>query len=195
VTLSDGLQGPAGRRQGGRNGHILTAVSFPTSVLGALLLALLALALAACGQARGAVPVAAALPLDMATVLADQMPCGGAGVAIIRTERVDFTGDGVPDAVVAARCDVGAGNPPSAVFAVAAGPGGAAEPQRLLDPARGNVLKDIRAKGTDVDVVTFGYSRGVPRCCPDLEITARFRWDGARVVPGAVTRAPLVLAG
>lgn len=166
----------------------------PFTLVGAVLVAVLALLLGACGQARDAVSVAAALPLDLSPALAGAMSCGTLPVAVIRKELADFTGDGVLDAVIAARCDAGAGNPPSAVFALAATPDGTGVPERLLDPARGDVLKDIRTAGQEVTVVTFSYSPGVPRCCPDLEVTSTFHWDGGRVVPGPVTRAPLVAA-
>lgn len=165
------------------------------SLAGAVLLALLAIVLAACGRAVAPVPAAASLPLDLKPAVADLMACGTVGVSVIREKAVDFTGDGVLDAVIAARCAAGAGNPPSAVFAVAARPDGVAVPERLLDPAAGEVLKDIGVRGSQLTIVTYGYSRGVPRCCPDLEKTARFHWDGERVVPGPVTRAPLVAAG
>lgn len=166
----------------------------PLSIAGAVLLAVLALLLGACARTAAPAPVAASLPLDLAPAVAGEMACGSLGVKILRQELADFTGDGVPDAVLAARCDAGAGNPPSAVFALAAVPGGQGVPVRLLDPSRGDVLKDVRAHGPEVAVITFSYSPGVPRCCPDLEVTSQFHWDGSSVVPGAVTRAPLVAA-
>lgn len=166
----------------------------PLTLVGAVLLAVLALALGACGEAKVAVPVAAALPLDLTGAIAGPMSCGSLGVAVIRQDLHDFTGDGIPDAVVAARCDAGAGNPPSAVFAVPATADGTAAPEVLLDPDRGDVLKEFRADGAEVTIVTFSYSRGVPRCCPDLEVTRTFHWDGTRVVPGPVRSAPLVAA-
>jgi hypothetical protein len=166
----------------------------PHTIAGAALLAVLTVALGACGRVAAPVPAAASLPLDLKPAVADLMACGALGVTVIREKLVDFTGDGATDAVVAARCSAGAGNPPSAVFAVAATAGGAPAPERLLDPAGGDVLKEIRSTGTELALVTYGYSAGAPRCCPDLQKTLRFHWDGSRVVPGAVTRAPLVAA-
>jgi hypothetical protein len=157
----------------------------PLAIAGAALLAVLAIMLGGCGQASVPVSAAARLPLDLKPAVADRMACGNLGVTVIREKIADFTGDGVADAVVAVRCAAGAGNPPSAVFAVAATPDGVASPERLLDPAGGDVVKEIRAAAGEVAVVTYSYSAGVPRCCPDLQRTLRFHWDGNQVVPAA----------
>ncbi len=56
---------------------------------------------------------AAPLPDDLLPLLKGQVDCGGAKLLLVRQHLFDFTGDGVPDAIVAVRCDTeGMGSPP-----------------------------------------------------------------------------------
>ena len=139
---------------------------------------------------------ATALPRDLSSAVTERMACGairGAAVPVvtIREHRYDFTGDGVPDAIVATRCDTGAGNPPSAVFAIAAGLSGPEVVGELVGPAGGGVVSDLRPDGAALSVVSRAYSADAPRCCPDVEVTYAFQWDGERFAPGGTTRRPL----
>jgi hypothetical protein len=195
---------PDGRRRGRVRGHILTPVSSTVALCCAAVLGLLLALLSGCGQvaaravsAAAPLPpaVASVLPVDLLPRLAAPMACGrlsGGAVPLVRLRerRHDFTGDGVPDAVVAVRCDTGAGNPPSAVFAVLATPNGPAVQARLVDARSGEVVRDLRLRGADLSVASLGYSANAPRCCPDLRITRAFHWDGQRFAPRATTRLP-----
>ncbi|HVE24099.1 MAG TPA: hypothetical protein VNC22_01785, partial [Sporichthya sp.] len=90
---------------------------------GAALAALALFALTGCGGGGGPA-VAAALPPELLPLVAGDVDCAGAPLVQVRQHRYDFTGDGVEDALLAVRCDAGAGAPPSAVFAIAARPAG-----------------------------------------------------------------------
>lgn len=166
-----------------------SAALFCAALLGLLML------LAGCGNAPITSVSATVLPADLLPTVRDAMKCGAirkvpVPVVKIREKRYDFNADGVRDAVVAVRCDPGAGNPPSAVFAVAATPTGPVVEQ-LIDPAQGDVVRELRPAGTELAVVSLGYSTDAPRCCPDVEVTYAFRWDGQRFAPGPTTRRPI----
>src|SRR5262249_6391739 len=95
--------------------------------------------LAACG-ARAAGSTAQGLPDELLPLLTGQLDCAGSPLALVRQHAWDFTGDGVPDALVAVRCDSGAGSPPSAVFAIAAGAGRPSIVGELLRPSDNEVV-------------------------------------------------------
>lgn len=165
------------------------------TVCGVLLLGLLMVLLGACGHAPIASVSATVLPADIVPTVTGPMGCGKVRkvpvkVVKIREQRYDFNGDGLNDAIVAVRCDTGAGNPPSAVFAVATTPAGPAV-EKLVDPRAGGVVSDLRPAGAELAVVSHGYSADAPRCCPDLEVTYAFRWDGARFAVGPTTHRPI----
>jgi hypothetical protein len=148
------------------------------------------LALSGCGGSGGAA-TAEALPPELLDLLTSQVECAGAPMVQVRQHRYDFTGDAVEDALVAVRCDSGAGAPPSAVFAVAAGAKGPEVLDELLDPDAGEIVKDLQAVGANAVVTTFGFGPDAPRCCPDLEITHTYRWDGAAFGDPASRSTPL----
>ena len=148
------------------------------------------LVLTGCGSGGGPAP-AAALPPELLDVLTTQVDCAGAPLVQVRQHRYDFTGDAVEDALIAVRCEAGAGAPPSAVFAVAAGPGGPEVLDELLSPDQGEVVKDLRAVGPSAVVTTFGFGPQAPRCCPDLEVRHTFRWDGATFGDPTTASTPL----
>ena len=143
----------------------------------AALAALALIGLVGCGGGSGPA-TAAALPPELLDVLTGSVDCAGAPLVQVRQHRYDFTGDGVEDALIAVRCDAGAGAPPSAVFAVAARPGPPEVVDELLSADAGEVVKDLQAVGANAVVTTFGFGPDAPRCCPDLEVTHNFRWDG-----------------
>lgn len=148
------------------------------------------LLVAGCGGGGGAA-TAAALPPELLDLLTTQVDCAGAPLVQVRQHRYDFTGDAVEDALVAVRCDAGAGAPPSAVFAVAARPGGPEVLDELLGPEQGEVVKDLDAVGPNAVVTTFGFGPEAPRCCPDLEVQHTFRWDGAAFGAPTTASTPL----
>jgi hypothetical protein len=161
-------------------------VSAPVVVaVAALTLALLA------GCGGGAPATVPQLPPDLLPELTGQLDCGGSGIVMVRQHRYDFSGDGVPDALVAVRCDVGAGAPPSAVFAVQAAPGGPRVVGQLLGLDAGEVVSDLSGAGPNAVVTAFAFSPDAPRCCPDLQATHTYSWTGTSFVAGRRTATPL----
>jgi hypothetical protein len=149
--------------------------------------------LAGCGAARTA-PSARSLPDDLLPVLTGQVDCGGGKLVMVRQHHWDFTGDGVPDALVAVRCDVGAGSPPSAVFAIAAGMTGPRIVNELLRPADDEVVSDLSGDGGEAVVTAFAFGPDAPRCCPDLQAVHRYEWTGTRFDAGTRVATPLPTA-
>lgn len=145
--------------------------------------------IAGCGG--GGPALAAPLPPELLDLLKGQMDCAGAPLVQVRQHRYDFTGDGVEDALVAVRCDPGAGAPPSAVFAIAARPKGPEVVDELLKADAGEVVSDLEAAGPNAVVTTFGFSANAPRCCPDLQISHTYRWDGTGFDDGTAQSSPL----
>jgi hypothetical protein len=150
--------------------------------------------LAGCGAARSAIAAARPLPDDLLPLLTGQVDCGGAKLVMVRQHSWDFTGDGVPDALVAVRCDTGAGSPPSAVFAVAAGLAGPSVVGELLQPADGEVVSDLSGEGGQAVVTAFAFGPNAARCCPDLVAVHRYRWNGTGFDPGTRVATPLPIA-
>jgi hypothetical protein len=153
--------------------------------------AALALALLVGCGAKAAAPAGESLPDDLLPLLAGQVDCGGAKLVTVRQHTWDFTGDGVPDALIAVRCEAGAGSPPSAVFAVAAGAARPSIAGELLRPADNEVVADLSGQGGEAVVTTFAFGPGAPRCCPDLQAVRRYRWNGHGFDPGTRFATPL----
>ncbi len=88
-----------------------------------------------------------------------------------------------PYTVVVARCDSGAGSPPSAVFVVAGG-GSAARVVQTLVPSSQELQVSALISTTDgIEISAAGYSRSdVPRCCPDRTVTLAWRKAGDTLV-------------
>lgn len=110
---------------------------------------------------------------------------------MVRQYRFDFDADGVPDALAAVRCDTGAGSPPSTVFAVKASPAGAVVVGKLLDAEAREVVTEVSGQGSEAVVSGFAFSPSAPRCCPDLEVTRRYRWTGQVFDAGTRVATPL----
>ncbi|HEX3826467.1 MAG TPA: hypothetical protein VHV82_04260 [Sporichthyaceae bacterium] len=163
----------------------LVAIGVAASVVGLL---------AGCGAARSTVAAAAPLPDDLLGLLTGQADCGGAKLVLVRQHSWDFTGDGVADALVAVRCDTGAGSPPSAVFAVAAGGGGPRIVGELLRPADDEVVSELSGQGAQAVITAFAFGPNAPRCCPDLVAVHRYQWNGAGFDPGTRVATPLPTA-
>lgn len=150
--------------------------------------ALVLVLLAGCGGSGTRTP---ALPPDLTGVLTGQVDCGDSGFVTVRQHNYDYTGDGVPDALVAVRCDVGAGSPPSAVFAVVAAAKGPQVAGELLTLDADEVVSDLSGSGPTAVVTTFAYSSDAARCCPDLQATHTYHWTGTAFDAGTRTATPL----
>jgi len=148
--------------------------------------------LAGCGG--GSEPAARPLPDELLPLLVGQLDCGGSPLVMVRRHNYDFTGDGVPDALVAVRCDTGAGSPPSAVFAIAAGRNDPLIVGELLHPEAGEVVSELSGAGREAVVTTFAFGPNAPRCCPDLQAVHRYYWTGTGFDAGTRNTTPLPTA-
>ncbi|MGN6333505.1 MAG: hypothetical protein ACTHOD_17965 [Motilibacteraceae bacterium] len=128
---------------------------------------------------------------DVADVLAHvdwarivPMRCAPIPVVVDQVLVADVTGDGVPDALVKARCDAAAGSPPSSLFAYAGGEQGPTPLGPLVTERDDVLLGPVTTAGGVVSVKATSWSGpDVPRCCPDVERVLRWRWDGHALAP------------
>jgi hypothetical protein len=85
--------------------------------------------------------------------------------------------------VVVARCDSGAGSPPSGVFLVAGGGSDARVAQTLVQPNQELQVSQLSTTAGGIAVTAAGYSSSVvPRCCPDRAVTLTWRRTGDSLV-------------
>ena len=85
--------------------------------------------------------------------------------------------------VVVARCDSGAGSPPSGVFVVDGDGAAAKVTATLVRPADEVQLSTVTTTSTGIRATGLGYSTpDVPRCCPDRHVTLDWRLEGDRLV-------------
>lgn len=153
--------------------------------------------LAGCGARQGVQPSAAQpsgtpstarpVPLVGRDWSRVQWPFRCAGVPVRTTDRVviDLTGDGLPEVVLVAFCDAGAGSPPQhlLVFDGASPPG---PPRLLAELSAPGIQLFIRvsAAGGVIRATGLGYSGPtVPRCCPDISRQLAWRWSGRGFAP------------
>lgn len=105
------------------------------------------------------------------------MDCGNVGVKVLAVRTGSFTGDGRPEAVVHARCDAGAGSPPSGLFVFAGAP--ATRIATLLDPAADELVSQLTVDADGISAKGYRYSSpDVPKCCPDETFGYHWRWNG-----------------
>ncbi|MEW1613242.1 MULTISPECIES: hypothetical protein [unclassified Streptomyces] len=108
------------------------------------------------------------------------LECGGAGTKVAEHAPGDLDGDGRPETVAVVHCDAGSGTPPSGIYVLTRGSGAAPRiVATLVDPADGKTVEDFAVREATVSANLLGYSSTeVPRCCPDQEEQASWRWQG-----------------
>ncbi|MEU4263685.1 hypothetical protein ACYCCF_04665 [Streptomyces argenteolus] len=131
----------------------------------------------------GAAPAAAPDPAGVVF----PFDCSGAGQTVADKAPGDLDGDGRPETVVVVRCAAGSGTPPSGVYVLTQASGG---PPRvvatLVDPAQKLTVTDFAVRDGRISATLLGYSSAaVPRCCPDEEESAVWRWKGNAFVRSA----------
>ncbi|MFF8954718.1 hypothetical protein [Streptomyces sp. NPDC014894] len=117
-------------------------------------------------------PARVKLPLECATVSA----------VVTKKATGDLDGDGAPETVVAARCDAGAGTPPSGVYVLAASrDGGPRVVATLIAPELRQNVERLAVRNETITATLLGYSSPeVPLCCPDERENAEWRWEGGK---------------
>ncbi|MFD8107846.1 hypothetical protein [Streptomyces microflavus] len=108
------------------------------------------------------------------------LECGGAGTTVAKQAPGDLDGDGRPETVAVVHCDAGSGTPPSGIYVLTQGSGAAPRVvATLVDPAEKKTVGDFAVREGRVSATLLGYSSlEVPRCCPDQEEQASWRWKG-----------------
>ncbi|MEW2071961.1 hypothetical protein [Streptomyces sp. NPDC007346] len=126
--------------------------------------------------ARQGAPVAAPDPARVDFPL----ECGGAGTTVAKQAPGDLDGDGRPETVAVVHCDAGSGTPPSGIYVLTQSSGAAPRiVATLVDPADRKTVGEFAVREGRVSATLLGYSSlEVPRCCPDQEEQASWRWQG-----------------
>ncbi|ALC32212.1 hypothetical protein [Streptomyces sp. CFMR 7] len=131
-------------------------------------------------EKRTSTPVAAPDPAEVDFPL----ECGGAGTTVAEQAPGDLDGDGRPETVAVVHCDAGSGTPPSGIYVLTQGSGAAPRVvATLVDPADRKTVTDFAVREGRVSATLLGYSSlEVPRCCPDQEEQASWRYQGKTFV-------------
>lgn len=98
------------------------------------------------------------------------------------THYADLNGDGRAEAIVAASCRTTTAQNPISVF-VYDGTDVRVPLKRLLTVGDHAYLvtAQVTVRDRTMTVTSKALSDKAPRCCPDLLITQRYRWDGSRL--------------
>ncbi|MFJ8253621.1 hypothetical protein [Streptomyces sp. NPDC094466] len=112
------------------------------------------------------------------------LECGGAGTTVAKKASGDLDGDGRPETVAVVHCAAGSGTPPGGIYVLTRNSGAAPRVvATLLDPADRKTVGDFAVRDGTVSATLLGYSSlEVPRCCPDQEEQASWRWRGKAFV-------------
>ncbi|GAB2748977.1 hypothetical protein [Streptomyces bullii] len=115
------------------------------------------------------------LPLD----------CGPVKAVVKKRASGDLDGDGRPETVAVVHCDAPMGTPPDGVYVLTRDSAGD-KPRvvaTLLDPKDGTLVSDFAVRDGAVTATLLGYSSAdVPRCCPDVQSEAKWRWENGAFV-------------
>ncbi|MFJ2024031.1 hypothetical protein ACIODW_09545 [Streptomyces sp. NPDC087897] len=143
-----------------------------------------ATATAAASEQRTTTPHGAAASAPDPAGVDFPLECGAAGTTVARHAPGDLDGDGRPETVAVVHCDAGSGTPPAGIYVLTRTDGAAPRVvATLVDPADRRTVKDFAVRGGAVSATLLGYSSlEVPRCCPDQEEQASWRWRGKAFV-------------
>ncbi|GAA1362933.1 hypothetical protein [Streptomyces beijiangensis] len=121
------------------------------------------------------------------------LKCDGAKTTVVKKASGDLDGDGSPETVAVVRCAAGSGTPPSGIYVLTrpASEGGAPRiVATLLDPEIEQSVTDFAVLDGEVTATLLGYSTAaVPRCCPDVQEKAKWRWQGGKFLRSAQAEA------
>ncbi|MFF1482350.1 hypothetical protein ACFVYD_33165 [Streptomyces sp. NPDC058301] len=136
---------------------------------------------------------AAAAPAPDAAAVVYPLQCGTVGTQVAARATGDLDGDGSPETVAVVRCRAGSGTPPSGVY-VLTRPALKGAPPRLVatlaDPREKLGVSGLAVRDGAVTATLLGYSSpDVPRCCPDQEQKAKWRWQGGKFVRSTQSQA------
>ncbi|MEV6630924.1 hypothetical protein AB0M54_09245 [Actinoplanes sp. NPDC051470] len=112
---------------------------------------------------------------------------------VYSTKRVDLTGDGRKEVVVAGTCVYLSGADGAHVLIY---PGNDRDIENLIplvDIGQDQDLTSaaVRIDGRRVTVTSKALSKKAPTCCPDLQITQTYKWDGGTFVRTNISQVKL----
>lgn len=112
---------------------------------------------------------------------------------VYSTKRVDLTGDGRKEVVVAGTCVYLSGADGAHVLIY---PGNDRDIENLIpmvDIGQDQDLTSaaVRIDGRRVTVTSKALSKTAPTCCPDLKITQTYKWDGGTFVRTNISQVKL----
>ncbi|MEU6995960.1 hypothetical protein ABZ953_35570 [Streptomyces sp. NPDC046465] len=118
-------------------------------------------------------PAAVDFPID----------CGPVPSEVKKRATGDLDGDGKPETVAVVHCKAGSGTPPDGVYVITGSGSGSGTPRvvaTLVDPKDRQNVSDFAVRDGAITATLLGYSSpDVPRCCPDKQDKAKWRWkDG-----------------
>ncbi|MFI8205797.1 hypothetical protein [Streptomyces sp. NPDC085937] len=120
------------------------------------------------------------------------LDCGPVKVVVKKQASGDLDGDGRPETVAAVHCDAPMGTPPDGVYVLTQAADGT-KPRvvaTLVDPKDRTNVEDLAVRAGDVVATLLGYSStDVPRCCPDVRETVKWRWENGAFVRSAPSDA------
>ncbi|MFJ2772385.1 hypothetical protein [Streptomyces sp. NPDC087300] len=122
---------------------------------------------------------AAPAPAPDAGAVDFPLECGTVEPVVKKKASGDLDGDGRPETVAVVHCQAGSGTPPDGVYVITrAGAGKPRVVATLVDPKDRLNVMDFAVRGGAVTATLLGYSSpDVPRCCPDREDKAKWRWN------------------
>ncbi|MFF5976245.1 hypothetical protein ACFY7C_32540 [Streptomyces sp. NPDC012769] len=125
------------------------------------------------------------------------LECGGGPSKIAQRATGDLDGDGNPETVAVVHCEAGSGTPPSGIYVLTHGKGGAAPVTRvvatLVEPSQLKTVAAFAVRDGAVSATLLGYSSpDVPSCCPDQKEQVKWRWQGGAFVRTAQAEARAV---
>ncbi|MEU1129239.1 hypothetical protein ABZ383_05145 [Streptomyces sp. NPDC005900] len=128
------------------------------------------------GGALAGAPAPAAAP-DPASVTFP-LDCGTVRPVVKQKATGDLDGDGRAETVAVVHCRAGSGTPPDGIYVLTGERTGKARVvATLLDPKDQLTATDFAVRDGAVTATLLGYSSlDVPRCCPDREEAAKWRW-------------------
>lgn len=137
----------------------------------------------------------ATVPTDWASHVAfatqshPDMNCAPAGlggkVEVSKVVSADVTGDGIPDAIVRADCAHSASEWPDSVYVYSDASGTPTLVSTLVNQKAGVYVASITPAASAVKLGLLTWSKYAAGCCPDLNYTQTFTWNGSTFTPAA----------
>jgi hypothetical protein len=111
----------------------------------------------------------------------------GGRVDVFPAVAADVTGDGLPEAIVRAECAHGASEWPDSVYVYSDASGTPTLIGTLLTQSANSYATRIAPHGRAITLGLVTWSHYAAGCCPDLDSTQTFTWNGSSFTAGPRT--------